>query len=55
MEKLQSWKKNLSTKTPVNYPQADGKIESCHRTIEECLRIKFPVSIDYFKDFRGLR
>jgi len=37
-------------KTSVNYPQANGKIERYHRTLnEECLRIKSPVSFDEFK------
>jgi putative transposase len=37
-------------KTSVNYPQANGKIERWHRTInEECLRIKCPVNVEEFK------
>ena len=37
------------TRTSINYPQANGKIERFHRTIsEECLRVKAPVSVNDF-------
>ena len=37
------------TRTSVNYPQANGKIERFHRTIsQECLRVKAPISVNDF-------
>jgi transposase InsO family protein len=34
-------------RTSINYPQANGKVERIHRTLnEECLRVKSPVSLD---------